>query len=470
MYYVYILGTRNFFIFMTIYIYLIYYSKSLIHLNNYCYISLMDFKCNICNKLYKSYQSLWNHNHKFHNNLKLNISNGIQNNSIPNNTKEPINTTTNNDNCVCQFCNKKLSTRQSRWRHEKTCRNAKKQNIDNNIVITDSTIQNIINNKITEIIASSKHTQFLNKNKSPKTNNTTTVTNKDKKFKCSHCIESFDTTNELDNHYKTKCKPSIGYNNIYLFDTNTFGANKYPKGGDIYIIQTDFEVNNFYKIGISNDLPKRLKTHKCGIVHEPRVHAYFSIKNIKEADVILKQKLKKYNIKREIYQCEDLNEIKQIIKSIQSEFDSEQVEIVPTIKQCDICECKYCNEIFPCKYELDTHNTTCLAYVIESNLTQQLQPEKQNKNQLRKLLNEQFVNCISSFDKTDEHFNRLLNRIHCIEQILSHSKFPNTWNDNYIVNIWNKLIKNNSISNEKLVEQIVTFINKNKTNEIHIEV
>ncbi len=421
----------------------------------------MEYKCNICNKKYSSYQSLWIHNKKYHktdNNVTLyntnNISIPLQHSIIKN---------------QCEYCKKILSRYDSLKRHQQKCsqkhlqilneREKLKKQIkqelikENNTILTESIVQNFINSKITSI---------------PKKENNIKIQNK--KFKCSHCIESFDTTNELDNHYKTKCKPSIGYNNIYLFDTDTFGANKYPKGGDIYIIQTDFEVNNFYKIGISNDLPKRLKTHKCGIVHEPRVHAYFPIKNIKNADVILKQKLKKYNIKREIYQCEDLNEIKQIIKSIQLDFDSEQVEIVPAIKKCDVCECNYCNEIFPSKYELDTHNVTCLAHVIESNVNQQLQPEKQNKNQLRKLLNDQFVNCISSFDKTDEHFNRLLNRIHCIEQILSHSKFPNIWDDNYVVNIWNKLIKNNSISNEKLVEQFITSINKNKTNEVHIEV
>ena len=27
----------------------------------------MEYKCNICVKLYKSYKSLWNHNKNFHN-------------------------------------------------------------------------------------------------------------------------------------------------------------------------------------------------------------------------------------------------------------------------------------------------------------------------------------------------------------------------------------------------------------------
>ena len=32
-----------------------------------------EYKCNICNKLYKSYQSLWNHNNKFHDTTSANI-------------------------------------------------------------------------------------------------------------------------------------------------------------------------------------------------------------------------------------------------------------------------------------------------------------------------------------------------------------------------------------------------------------
>ncbi len=359
----------------------------------------MDYNCTICNKKYSSYQSLWIHNKKYH---KL-----VKNNITHNNTKNILiqQTTIKNQ---CEYCKKILSRYDSLKRHQQKCSHKHLQLINeqeklkeqikqdliknNNIIVAETIMQNI-NNQITDIIS----------NKTNKTENVIIVKTQDKKFKCSHCIESFNTPNELDTHYKTKCKPSIGYNNIYLFDTTTFGANKYPKGGDIYIIQTDFEVNNCYKIGISNDLVKRLATHKCGIAHEPRVHGYFPIKNIKEADIILKQKLKKYNVKREIYRCEDLNEIKKIIKSVQLEFDSEQIEVIPGIKQCDVCECKHCNDFFPSKYELDTHNTTCLAHVIESTINQQVQYEKQNKSPLRKLLNEQYINSICTCDKSENY-------------------------------------------------------------------
>lgn len=96
----------------------------------------MEFNCVICNKKYKSYQSLWNHNHKFHKNIKSNVYNNFDTNiqSINKTNIQPI------EKSICQFCNKKLSNRQSRWRHEKTCEK-KQSKIDNkqNIIITNLT-------------------------------------------------------------------------------------------------------------------------------------------------------------------------------------------------------------------------------------------------------------------------------------------------------------------------------------------
>jgi hypothetical protein len=94
----------------------------------------MEYKCNTCNKLYKSYQSLWNHNNKFHNKLNTNVTNTVK----PSKHNENIciqsltpSTNQNNENCVCKYCKKILSTRQSRWRHEKSCSKNNNKNSDN---------------------------------------------------------------------------------------------------------------------------------------------------------------------------------------------------------------------------------------------------------------------------------------------------------------------------------------------------
>jgi hypothetical protein len=68
----------------------------------------MDYTCQVCNKQYSSYQSLWIHNKNFH---KI----------ICNKSKENINIVKNNKDSsyLCKFCNKSFSYKQSRCDHEK---------------------------------------------------------------------------------------------------------------------------------------------------------------------------------------------------------------------------------------------------------------------------------------------------------------------------------------------------------------
>jgi hypothetical protein len=69
----------------------------------------MEFKCNICNKIYKSYQSLWNHNNKYHN-TRQHQTPQINDPTTQINTKK-----------MCKYCNKIFSRSDSKFRHEKTC-------------------------------------------------------------------------------------------------------------------------------------------------------------------------------------------------------------------------------------------------------------------------------------------------------------------------------------------------------------
>jgi hypothetical protein len=94
-----------------------------------------SYSCNICNKEYSSYKSLWNHNHKFHNtNVSLNIPNIPTNipTNIPNIPNIPnINNVTDNakininvSKLHCSICNKQFSSTQNRWKHEnRVCKN-----------------------------------------------------------------------------------------------------------------------------------------------------------------------------------------------------------------------------------------------------------------------------------------------------------------------------------------------------------
>jgi hypothetical protein len=95
----------------------------------------MSFKCNLCNKDYKSYQSLWNHNHKYHKEIKF------INTSIPN--KTPLNsalqtsqqTETNKKLIECTYCKKVFSRSDNLKRHYLTCMQKKESETENNIYL-----------------------------------------------------------------------------------------------------------------------------------------------------------------------------------------------------------------------------------------------------------------------------------------------------------------------------------------------
>lgn len=178
-----------------------------------------------------------------------------------------------------------------------------------------------------------------------------------KKFICDKCNKNFTSLDDISNHSKNDCRPSIKSNNVYKFKTDTFGRNKYKKykGGDIYIIQTEFNLKGFYKIGVSTDLYHRLGQYRCGAVLEPKLHYYYPCKNIKETDKLLKATLKKFNVKREIYKAENIDELRNVIKEVQKKSGSVELEIIPENKECDIIPCDFCDLYFTNKQDLIIH-------------------------------------------------------------------------------------------------------------------
>jgi transposase-like protein len=183
-----------------------------------------------------------------------------------------------------------------------------------------------------------------------------------KKYECSECKKKFKKKKYLDEHLKKYCKMNIHFNNIYKFNKSTFGRKKYGlNGGDIYIIQTDHNYNDIYKIGKTTNLYNKLKDYRCGSVIEPRLYFYYPFKNIKIADSLLKKILSNYNLKREIYNC-DLNKIRKEITKIQKKLDNCEIENEPLIKQTDLSECKFCEKIFYTKNKMFEHLNICKDY------------------------------------------------------------------------------------------------------------
>ncbi len=113
----------------------------------------MSYKCTICNKDYKSHQSLWNHNNKFHNN------NIISNKKIIgefkcNNCNKTFTRKNNMINHMKIYCKQKLSMVEENNKLKKEIEILKKQIIanppNNTVNINNGTINNInnINNVI----------------------------------------------------------------------------------------------------------------------------------------------------------------------------------------------------------------------------------------------------------------------------------------------------------------------------------
>ena len=82
----------------------------------------MEYRCNNCNKIYSSYQSLWIHNKKFHNSET--------------NQKQPINDSKinviqppNDQKLICLYCNKNFNHYNNKWRHQKNCKIKEENNV-----------------------------------------------------------------------------------------------------------------------------------------------------------------------------------------------------------------------------------------------------------------------------------------------------------------------------------------------------
>jgi hypothetical protein len=267
----------------------------------------------------------------------------------------------------------------------------------------------------------------------------------EKKCICDKCNKEFKNLEDIKTHLKDDCRPSIKSNNIYTFKTETLGKYKYKNfnGGDIYIIQTEFNLKGFYKIGVSTDLYKRLGQYRCGSVLEPKLHYYYPCKNIKETDKLLKKYLQKFNIKREIYKADNIDDLRNAIKEIQKESDSLELEVVPENKECDITPCQYCDLYFTNKQDLLIH--------IKTN----------HQIEINKIINDE-----------KDYPCRFCNKIYVHKQSRhSHEKICKKYNEKNFKNIKEENIRINE-ENIKLKEQLLEktkiideLMKNNKTSE-----
>ena len=85
------------------------------------------YTCNICNNLYKTSQSLWNHKNKFHKNWSfLPQKNSLVSQDSSNTTHLSSNYTIEKS-FICEYCNKNYSRADNLKRHQHSCK--KKEHI-----------------------------------------------------------------------------------------------------------------------------------------------------------------------------------------------------------------------------------------------------------------------------------------------------------------------------------------------------
>ncbi|QKF94618.1 hypothetical protein QKU48_gp1160 [Fadolivirus algeromassiliense] len=187
-------------------------------------------------------------------------------------------------------------------------------------------------------------------------NTTSQIIKIDGNYKCTHCNKIFNSIVEIEKHIKLYCKLDLRYNNFYVIDKKKTGRYLFndQKAGDIYIIQTDFSIDDSFKIGITGDLYNRLCQYRTGCIYEPRLLCYYPCKDISKCDTIMKKELRKFNIKREIYKG-NLNAIKDTIINVLRNINKITYECIPDVTIGDICECENCNEVFIHKSDLEKH-------------------------------------------------------------------------------------------------------------------
>ena len=91
-------------------------------------MSVKRYTCNICNKDYKTPQSLWNHKNKIHSNIpkistfKSAVIPEISSNNTLNIHLVSSNTLKKTDQRICNYCNKELASYKNLHRHLQICK------------------------------------------------------------------------------------------------------------------------------------------------------------------------------------------------------------------------------------------------------------------------------------------------------------------------------------------------------------
>ena len=236
----------------------------------------MTYNCNICNKYFMSNSGFWKHNNNYHKRIQNN--NGNNSKPIVSQSKPIVSQSKPKSNVEifliknqCKFCNKILSCKQSKYKHEKICKikkeHDKKQNelieLENKNKLENDILKNEIEQlkltlqKSLEIKSTTNILNKINKQKINKQQNNNIINNNNNtinivKFGTEKLQEIF-TDKQMFNliknggscinesikyiHFNDK-KPE--YKNIFI--TNLKDKYAYVFDGDTFIIKEKNEV------------------------------------------------------------------------------------------------------------------------------------------------------------------------------------------------------------------------------------
>ena len=217
------------------------------------------FSCNICNKTYKTSQSLWNHKHNFHTqNMTILLPNNDQHMTIllPNNdqnmTIDKITKIKKTDNTTCEYCNKEYSAYTHLKRHQKICKNKQQKEDDmkkikqeheevkKQIVELKAQLLQVMNdtykmhpktfNKINNDIVNNQNNQNNNSN----SNNNITINNN-----INYVEYGYENLHEIFSQQEAVKLLNCGYNSLEEIIKYTHLNDKYPQFQNIIITNID---------------------------------------------------------------------------------------------------------------------------------------------------------------------------------------------------------------------------------------
>lgn len=170
---------------------------------------------------------------------------------------------------------------------------------------------------------------------------------------CNDCGLIIKHTKNLAKH-QLICKTKF-LDNIYNIDKKQLGVSIFGYGaGDIYILQTNYNDRNLYKVGATANITNLLLNFRKKYNIEPLLHFIYPCLNIKDAKLIIKDVI---NTKYKDVYMGNLEDLQASIINIQKKINNRIIEIEPPLSK--VYKCEYCDTFLANKKYIFDHIFLC---------------------------------------------------------------------------------------------------------------